>query len=64
MSTSNHRVTKKFSDHLKKWRSRRNISQSVAAMMLDVSVDTLRGWEQDKHKPSEITKRFVMEITK
>ena len=36
---------------LKAWRARANLSQSVAAAMLDVPVRTFQGWEAGRNMP-------------
>ena len=50
---------KSFSTHLAKWRKRRGLTQSQAAMFLEESVDTYRKWEQGVSEPTEATESAV-----
>jgi DNA-binding transcriptional regulator YiaG len=51
----------KFAVQLKAWRRRNKITQPQAAAVLEVPIDTLRGWEQKKHEPSPRTAAFFIE---
>lgn len=43
-------------EQFKQWRKRKKLTQSAAAMIVGVSVDTVRGWEQGKSQPSGLAK--------
>ena len=43
-------------EKLKAWRARRNLSQSQAAPVLGIPIDTLQNWEQGRNEPSILAK--------
>ncbi|HEX8718402.1 MAG TPA: helix-turn-helix domain-containing protein [Gemmatimonadaceae bacterium] len=47
------------SRHIAKLRTRLNISQSVFAMVLNVSPETVRAWEQGKRSPDGAAARLL-----
>ena len=48
----------------KEWRAKRKLSQNMAAIIIGVAVDTVRGWEQDKSSPSPMAQKAIREKCK
>lgn len=46
-------MSEPIGSRLRRWRTKRRLTQVQAATLLDVNVDTYRSWEQDKYVPSE-----------
>jgi DNA-binding transcriptional regulator YiaG len=44
----------------KQWRKREKITQFAAAVILGVSVDTVRKWEQGRNEPSPMAKQAIL----
>lgn len=44
---------------IKKLRQKLNVSQSIFAQIIGISVNALRNWEQERNKPSTIACRFL-----
>ena len=55
---------KPISKILKDWRKHRKLTQTQAAIRLNVSVDTLRKWEQETTTPAPIVQDYVRSICK
>jgi DNA-binding transcriptional regulator YiaG len=48
-----------FPRRLRAWRERNNLSQSEAALKLQISKRTLQEWEQDRATPSRLARTAI-----
>ena len=49
-----------FSDELRGWRHKRNLSQSEAALKLQISKRTLQEWEQGRAEPEGLARVAIL----
>ena len=52
----------KFADQLRPWRHKHNLSQSEAALKLQISKRTLQEWEQSRAEPEGLARIAIQKI--
>lgn len=52
----------KFADQLRSWRHKHNLSQSEAALKLQISKRTLQEWEQSRAEPEGLARIAIQKI--
>ena len=53
-----------FSDELRVWRHKHNLSQSEAALKLQISKRTLQEWEQGRAEPEGLARIAIQKIVR
>ena len=53
-----------FADELRAWRSKHNLSQSEAALKLQISKRTLQEWEQGRAEPEGLARIAIQKIVR
>jgi DNA-binding transcriptional regulator YiaG len=53
-----------LSDELRAWRHKHNLSQSEAALKLQVSKRTLQEWEQGRAEPEGLARSAIQKIVR
>jgi putative transcriptional regulator len=53
-----------FSDELRAWRHKHNLSQSEAALRLQISKRTLQEWEQGRAEPEGLARIAILKIVR
>ena len=53
-----------LSDELRTWRHKRNLSQSEAALKLQISKRTLQEWEQGRTEPEGLARIAILKIVR
>jgi putative transcriptional regulator len=53
-----------LSDELRTWRHKHNLSQSEAALKLQISKRTLQEWEQGRAKPEGLARIAILKIVR
>ena len=53
-----------FGDELRVWRRKHNLSQSEAALKLQISKRTLQEWEQDRAEPEGLARVAIQKIVR
>jgi len=51
-----------LTDELRAWRHKRNLSQSEAALKLQISKRTLQEWEQGRTEPEGLARIAILKI--
>jgi len=53
-----------LSDELRAWRRKHNLSQSEAALKLQISKRTLQEWEQGRAEPEGLARSAIQKIVR
>jgi len=53
-----------FGDELRAWRQKRNLSQSEAALRLQISKRTLQEWEQGRAEPEGLARVAIQKLVR
>jgi DNA-binding transcriptional regulator YiaG len=53
-----------LSDELRAWRHKHNLSQSEAALKLQISKRTLQEWEQERAAPEGLARAAIQKIVR
>ncbi len=62
--TRSRAITFNLSDELRAWRHKHNLSQSEAALKLQISKRTLQEWEQGRAEPEGLARIAVLKIVR
>jgi DNA-binding transcriptional regulator YiaG len=54
----------RFADELRSWRHKRNLSQSEAALKLQISKRTLQEWEQRRAEPEGLARIAIQNLVR